>query len=82
MNYKVITETGSIYEINNDTKRWARLITSEASGSIRTTDGDILNPELVTPTIGQSLYILTNTINPDSTHRLLVTSAIVSFEVI
>lgn len=82
MNYKVTTETGSVYEINNDTKKWVRLKTNQLSGSLRTSDGDIFNAEPVTPIIGQALSILTNTINPESTHRLLITSTVASFEVI
>jgi hypothetical protein len=81
MNYKVLTESGSNYEINNDTKRWARLTTTEKSGSLRTAEGDILNHDPITPTVGESLIVLTNNINPSATHRLLVTSLVISFEV-
>ncbi len=77
---KVITETGSVYLIDLENKKWERLSKTDESGPIRTKSGNILNETPLAIHIGQQINISTDKINPSATIRLLQTSPVTSIE--
>jgi len=75
---RVTTETGSVYLIDLENKTWERIQVGETSGRIRSDQGSILNAQPLRIIVGESMYIITDMINPAP--RFLTTSPVVSIE--
>lgn len=73
---KVTTETGSVYEINLESKTWSRVPTEE-SGKTRTESGNILNELSIR--VGYPMVIQTDRITEHP--RFLSTSLVRSIEI-
>jgi hypothetical protein len=76
--YRVRTETGSVYEIDNRSRRWFRHDATMASGMLRSTDGDMARP--VAPVLGLPLVIVAPSPFAEGCVRIIRTSPVVSIE--
>jgi hypothetical protein len=75
MKYIIITETGSVYEIDTDKKTWERIETTDESGYVRSKGGTYNS--ITNLVIGERLNMLCPPIVPNMTARLISTSPIV-----
>ncbi len=75
---RVTTESGSVYEIDQDRKTWARITDGKFSGRLRTKSGtyDAVSPLV----IGQGLLLHCPPLRDNGPQRMIYTSNIVSTE--
>lgn len=80
MNQKITTETGSVYIIDFENKKWERVNITKDSGPLRTDGGSILNGHPLEIKVGSSLCIITDKVTEEDRIRRLLTSPVVSVE--
>lgn len=75
---KVTTRTGSVYIVDPDTKTWARVSSTGASGPIRTDGGEYI--EMGRLSVGLPMNLIMEPLDPAMSGRLISTSTVVSIE--
>jgi hypothetical protein len=76
--FKVTTETGSVYLIDYDRLKWARVTKSHYSGHVRTAGGNLFGPPQIT--VGRTMDLYGNPLTPDASFRLIITSHVTKIE--
>lgn len=77
-NYRVRTESGSIYLIDNTNLIWHREMKGPKGGHVRTKSGNMSQRAI--PRIGKRLNIFCSPLVQGTTGRLISTSEVVSFD--
>lgn len=80
MRTRYTTDSGSVYEIDNEQMTWTRLKQTSASGLLRSGWGPYW--ELDCLGVGFPLVLTCPPINPDADRRVVSTSPVVAIEVV
>jgi hypothetical protein len=80
MRIRFKTETGSLYEVDDDKKTWSRLTTTEESGPVRTKTGRFLDRTPIL--LGQSTTFVCPPFVEGTDGRIIQTSRVVGLELV
>lgn len=75
---RIKTESGSLYEIDQEKKTWSRPVHALSSNQVRTEGGRYIS--LTPPRVGQVLRMYCPPLNPVSHVRVIITTPIVEIE--
>lgn len=71
----VRTKSGSLYEVDNENKKWARLEKSEGSGPLRTDEGELSSDAHIK--LGEPMILLGPPLVPQTWGRIIMTTDVV-----